>query len=553
MMYNQDFAETDNTTLEDYLRGLRAHRFLVLALTVAGLAAGLFAHSQLTPTYKSTVSVILGPTLVGSANDTPRAPVLEREAEVLTSDSVARQVIDQLDLDVTEPELLSRASVTFLPRSEILDLEISAGTGQEAKDIANAFGQVYVSQAEAADSKLLEDRVAVLEAEQTAALAAVNDAQAEVDRLQDQRDDDIALPASAARDAAISNTDAALSTARTLYNLAVAQEREVRRQLDLAERAVATKVDSARLLRQATEPSIPSGLSRNVLGIAGLIMGLVAGVILAIVLDRLDSTARDEQSVNLALGAGVLAQVPRLPLSARSGSSSLIMLSGAKAGRVQQARESYRRLRSTAQFLASNQAEPGRALMLMITSAFPGEGKSVTSANLAIALAQSGSRVVLINADMRRPSLEPMFGVDSASGLSLFLGGTAEHSLEGLGAIELEQLPNFWLIPAGPTPANPAELLNSPRLKSVLADLESAVDYVIIDCPPVLSASDPLTVAQHVDGVIVVVDSRRTETDDLLQVRTDLENTGSKVVGAVLNRDGRRRGRWWRPDRYTYS
>ncbi len=553
MMYNQEFAETENTTLEDYLRGIRGHKLAVVLTTLGGLLVGLLVFAQMTPTYNASVSVVLGPTRVGSATDAARSPVLERESEVLTSDAVAQQVIDRLDLDTTPPELLATASVSFLPRSEILDLEISASSPEDAAEIANEFGAVYVEQAEAADSKVLNDRVAVLEAEHANALAAVDDTRTEVDRLEEQRQDQLSAPASDARTAAVSDTDAALSSARTAYNLAVTQERNVGQELDEALRALNTKVDSARLLRQATEPSSPSGPTRNVLGLAGLVFGLVSGVVLAIVLDRLDSTARDERSVSLALGSGVLAQVPRLPINARSGKASLIMLSTAKSGRVQQARESYRRLRSSAQFIASNQAESGRGLVLMLTSAFPGEGKSVTSANLAVALAQSGSRVVLLNADMRRPSLEAMFGIENTSGLSLFLGGVADHSLDGLGAVEVDGVPDLWLIPSGPTPANPAELLNSPRFKSVLGELEQSVDFVIVDCPPVLSASDPLTVAPHVDGVIVVVDSRRTETDDLLEVRSNLENTGSKVVGAVLNRDGRRRGRWWQKDRYTYS
>ncbi len=553
MMYNQEFSETENTTLEDYLRGIRAHRLAVAITTIAGLVAGLFLFSQLTPSYKASVSVILGPTLVGSANEAPRAPVLERESEVLTSDAVAQQVIERLSLDITAPELLGSASVSFLPRSEILDLTITSGSPNEAADIADEFGAIYVEQAVAADTKLLEDRVAVLQGEQTAALAAIDAARTEVDRLEQQRLEQLSQPATDARDAAISDTDALLSTARTTFNLAVNRERDVSGQLNLAIRAVNTKVDSARLLRQATVPSAPTGPTRNLLGLAGLIFGLVSGIVLAIILDRLDRTARDERSVSLALGSGVLAQVPRLPFNARSGSASLILLSSAKSGRVQQARESYRRLRSATQFIASNQAESGRGLVLMLTSAFPGEGKSVTSANLAVSLAQSGSRVVLLNADMRRPSVEQMFGFDSSSGLSLYLGGQTDRSLDGLGAVEIDRVPGLWVIPAGPTPANPAELLNSPLLKSTISELEQSVDFVIIDCPPVLSTSDPLAVAPHVDGVIIVVDSRRTETDDLLQVRTNLENTGAKVVGAVLNRDRRRRQSWWRKDRYAYS
>ncbi|MEZ5228708.1 MAG: polysaccharide biosynthesis tyrosine autokinase [Acidimicrobiales bacterium] len=551
MMYNPEFADTENTTLEDYLRGIRSHRLAIVVCALAGLLAGLFVFSQLTPSYKSTVSVILGPTRVGSANDTPRAPVLEREAEVLTSDAVAQQVIDRLSLDTTTPALLTTAEVTFLPRSEILDLEITAGSPEDATDIANAFGEVYVEQAEAADAKLLEDRVAVLRQEQENAVAAIDEATAELDRLQELRADQLAESPSDAQAAAVRDTEALLSTAQTVYNLGVAQMRTVSNDLDVAIRALNTRAPSARLLRQATEPTSPSGPSQNV---RPRRPHLRAGrrVVLAIVLDRLDTTANDEHSVGLALGAGVLTKVPRLPFKARSGRASLVMQSDAKSGRVQEARESYRRLRSSAQFISSNLPEPDQALVVMITSAFPGEGKSVTSANLAASLATSGSRVVLINADMRRPTVEGLFGIDNGSGLSMFLGGVSDQSLDSLGAVEIDGIPGLWVIPSGPIPANPAELLNSPRFKTVIGELRESVDYVVIDCPPALSTSDPLTVAPLTDGVIVVIDSRRTETDDLLEVRSSLENTGAKILGAVLNRSGRRRQPWWSKDRYAY-
>jgi capsular exopolysaccharide synthesis family protein len=174
----------------------------------------------------------------------------------------------------------------------------------------------------------------------------------------------------------------------------------------------------------------------------------------------------------------------------------------------------------------------------MFTSAFPSEGKSVTTSNTAVALAQSGATVALINADLRRPSLERLFGLDNSKGLSLFLAGD-----EVIEPYQPEGIENLWVFSAGPEPANSAELLGSDRLTTLIKQL---------DCPPVLSAADPLVVAPQVDGVIVVVDSRTTETDDLLQVRADLANAGAKILGSVMNRDRRRRGSRWRSRAYSY-
>jgi capsular exopolysaccharide synthesis family protein len=274
-----------------------------------------------------------------------------------------------------------------------------------------------------------------------------------------------------------------------------------------------------------------------------LIAGLLFGTAAAFLVERLDTTARDESDVALALGARVLASVPAFPLGNRSGTSAAIMLSEERKPRLAISREAFRRMRSSLQFASASTGSE----VFLFTSAFPGEGKSVAAANLALALAQSGKHVALVSADMRRPTLERILGVPNHEGLSDFLGGKSEMELKSIDGVE-----NLWFVPAGPPPANPGELLGSVQFETLIKELRTMASYVLIDSPPVLSTADAATAATYSDGVVVVVDSRRTETQDLLKVRDELGRAGATIVGAVLNRTRARRGLFSRRDAYAY-
>jgi capsular exopolysaccharide synthesis family protein len=154
--------------------------------------------------------------------------------------------------------------------------------------------------------------------------------------------------------------------------------------------------------------------------------------------------------------------------------------------------------------------------------------------------------VVLVSADLRRPTLEQMFGMEaSRPGLSDYLAQAAELNAEKVPGID-----NLWLIRSGTAAENPGELLNSDRFEQMVKELEREnVEYIVIDTPPILNTADAVSAARYVDGVIVVVDTERTDTADLLQVRADLERSGSKLLGAVMNRQRSDRGR---RDRYSY-
>lgn len=167
----------------------------------------------------------------------------------------------------------------------------------------------------------------------------------------------------------------------------------------------------------------------------------------------------------------------------------------------------------------------------MITSAVPGEGKTTTAANLAVSYAHEGKKVLLVDADLRKPSLHLMFGQPNLYGLTNLL--TNERPDQE--AIRESYIPNLSLVPSGTIPPNPAEILSSPRLDSLLEEWKRQFDIVIFDSPPTLAITDGLVVATRCDGVILVVQAGKVKLEQVRKAKMNLELVKSTILGVVLN------------------
>ncbi len=548
MMYQDLRTEGNSVSLKDYLNSIRAHRLLILLSGLLGLALALWFTGTRTPSYEAESSVVLGPTMVGSTNENPRAPALEREMAIVGSDIVAEAVaarVPERDVD----QLLEELDVLFVPESEILTIQATDIDPSVAAEIANAFAESYVEFTEQTAIDLVDSERIILVAQSEAALAKVNEFAVELERLdvlQTAIDIDIDISVAARRQESLKiSQDRAI--VQSQYGLALTDSRDLANELAKVERQMATREQSARVLVLAEEPDGPKGPSNGLVLIALTSIALLGGVVAAIVRDSIDITARDESTIATALQTRVLGHIPVLPLQSRRGPGAIVMRSNAQSIGSQRVREAFRRLRSAVQFLSIVQEDEG-AMVIAATSAFPSEGKSVVASNLAVALAQNGARVALVNADLRRPSLERLFDVpNSETGLSLYLAGEAE-----LEPTQIKDVRGLWILTAGPIPNNPAELLGSENFALMIQTLRGELDYVIVDCPPVLSAADPLAIAKHVDGFVVIVDSSTTETPDLVRTEAEITGAGGTLAGAILNRDGQDAGSWLNRGKHSY-
>ena len=189
--------------------------------------------------------------------------------------------------------------------------------------------------------------------------------------------------------------------------------------------------------------------------------------------------------------------------------------------------EAYRTLRNNVQL--SNVDNPVRSLL--VSSASQDEGKSTTLANLGVTFAQAGNRVVLVDCDLRRPTLHKLFGVPNDKGLTSML--LADQS----AALPLLDTPveGLRLLPSGPPPPNPSELLGSKRLETAIARLQEEADLLLFDSPPVLVVSDAAVLARRVDAVLLVVSAGKTKRDQASRARQVFDRTGARILGVVLN------------------
>ncbi|NNF54398.1 MAG: polysaccharide biosynthesis tyrosine autokinase [Acidimicrobiales bacterium] len=540
MVPDNNFVQDDVTTLEDYLAAIRNRKWVVVAVASLVFALAFLATSGGVATYTAEGEVEVGLSPVNSTNDSPAPGNLDLERSKMKGNEISTAVAGQFQasgIPVTAAQLREDIDVSFVPSSQRLDLSFTSDDPEFAAAVVNAFAETYVQRRKAAAEEYYETRINVLlateQAELEKALAAET---ARVELVQEAA----AANTTQARRAQIQIELAEFQDIKNDANRAIAIAKTERNRQELNR---ASLQSAASVILSADTPTSVNGVPRSYILVGSLIAGLLFGTAAAFLAERLDTTARDEEDVALALNTRVLASIPAFPLGNRSGTSAAVMLSEDRKPRLAISREAFRRLRSSIQFSAASTGSE----VFLFTSAFPGEGKSVAASNLALALAQSGKHVALVSADMRRPTLERILGVPNNEGLSDFLGGRTEMELKSVEGVE-----NLWFVPSGPAPANPGELLGSVQFETLIKELRTMASFVIIDSPPVLSTADAATAAAFVDGVVVIVDSRRTETPDLIRVRDELERGGAKIAGAVLNRTRGRRGLFSRRDTYAY-
>jgi polysaccharide biosynthesis transport protein len=290
-------------------------------------------------------------------------------------------------------------------------------------------------------------------------------------------------------------------------------------------------VNSARVPTYPVEPNVP----RN-LGFA-FVLGLTSGVGLAFLLEGLDNTVRTTEQAQAISGLPPLGMIPLGSKTTREGSPSkrLILASSNEAVELithvrpqSQMAESYRALRTS--LLLSHLGAPPK--VIMVTSALPQEGKSTTSINCAVVLAQKGVRVLLIDCDLRRPSIHKTLGMGPRSGLSNVLTGSTTLKQ----AITVAPtLPNLDVLPAGTPPPNPAELLASANMRDVLTELREKYDHIVLDTPPTLSVTDAVVLSPRADAIVLVIRSGSTTKQALRRSRDILMQVNARVSGVLLN------------------
>lgn len=260
-----------------------------------------------------------------------------------------------------------------------------------------------------------------------------------------------------------------------------------------------------------TDPVAPQPLNNFALA---TVAGLVIGAVGAVGREVADHTVRTAEALRVLTTVPVLASVPL--------DRGNPFVSASTSART----EALREVRTQVQCAAAAQS----VKTLAVTSAVPGEGRSATACGLALLFAEAGQRVLVVDAELRRPRLAAFLGREDAAGLSTVLDGTTrlEQVLQPWGA-------GLWLLAGGRTPPNPSELLSSPRMTELVDDVRKRFDVVIFDCPPLLPVTDAAVVAARADGTLLVVRARRTTSAQVTQAVRTLHAVNATLLGCVLN------------------
>ena len=294
-----------------------------------------------------------------------------------------------------------------------------------------------------------------------------------------------------------------------------------------------------------TEIAIPSETAvsprRLTTVLAALFLSTLFGAGLALFLEYLDDTVRSTEDVESLLQLPALAAIPMIDTTQKrrlllvgsaneetegKQNTSLLINSDSRSALA----EAYRQLRTSILLSTAGHAPKS----LLVTSSLPAEGKTTTAVNTAISLAQTGAKVLIIDADMRRPRLHSVFEISNAEGLSTLLSSELSEK-EILDVVQFDESAKLHLLPSGPVPPNPAELIGSEQMANLLRVMQGNFTHVVVDSPPIASFTDGVLVASMVDGVILVVHAGKSSRQVVKRSRQLLQDVGAKIFGVVLN------------------
>ncbi len=290
---------------------------------------------------------------------------------------------------------------------------------------------------------------------------------------------------------------------------------------------------NVRIIDAAIKPLKPVKPNKKMNLILGVLLGLGLGVGITFLIEYMDRSVRKPEDLE-RIGFNVIATIPRIELEKVEEAKKRRFENGKFESRLithidpkSPVSEAYRTLRTNLQFSKIEK----KLRSILVTSAGPKEGKSTTAANLAITMAQVGNKVVIIDADLRRPILHSAFGMTRENGLTNYLAGSLSYE----EMLQNSFLDNLKVVPSGVLPPNPAELLATQKMEDLLGKLQEDFDIVIIDSPPVIAVTDASILSTKVDGTLLVVYAGQTERDAVKRATSMLTSVSARILGIVLN------------------
>jgi non-specific protein-tyrosine kinase len=488
-----------------YLGVLRRRYPIIVLVTVLAVGVAFARSATSTRIYSTSADVlVLDPsrdtTLSGSAGSTD----VGTEIVLMQSAPVTAAVNKKLGARAAE---ISGISIAPVGSTWLVRVTAESASPNVARAAANAYANKYVEirGGQSVDSALSAEKVV---------RNKLNDLQGQLDAVDAQL-------AGQPLNSNLQDQRSALASQISTY-----KEDIDKLQVDSALR----KGVGAQVVTPAGLPTVPIRPTPVRDGLLGLALGLILGLGFAFLAEFLDDKIKSAADIaRYAKGLPTLAEIPTI---GRSGDGRrLVALDDPTSG----AAETYRSLRTSLRLLALRSP----ITTLLVTSAMPGEGKTTTVANLGVTMARTGLRVLVVDLDLRRPQLAEFFGGDNERGLTSVLMGEATLE-EVLMAVPVAAgVPSMAVLPAGPLPLNPSEVMSTDRVGDLLAQLRDEADLIIIDTPPIVPVTDAVVLSPRVDSVLLIVKAGKTRRRHFSKAVDMLGQADAAIVGAVLNDAGR--------------
>jgi capsular exopolysaccharide synthesis family protein len=501
-------AELD---LKSLVSALWRRRLIVaVAATVTTLIA-LALSIRSDPVYSAAADVLVQPRVQTDGISSPdRDPVLT-EIRIMESAPVLTAATRTLGyaptIEIAQPD-----------ESEVVQVIAHERTAQRAADSANVYARAYVDVRRTTVTKELAERITAVQKSYRTTQDAIDTLLAPLDVI----------------DSRIARTSDATARERLqveregIVERITGQRQTLEGQLagytqqlgQLQNASTAIQTSGAEVISAADKPGAPTSPKPKRDAALALFVGLVLGAGIALLVDRLDDTIRVDQIEEIT-GLPILGTIPRSERLAEG----LVHV----GNRSSVPAEAVRMIRTALEFTGLE----GQLKTVLVTSANPSEGKTTLVANLAVATALTGRRAIAVSGDLRRPALHLAFGLSNEVGFTSVLLGTATARQ---AVLPVAGVPNLRVVPSGPPPPNPTEVLASPVARALLSGLVHGADLVLVDGPPLLPVADSLVLCRSVDGVLLVVDTTGgTSRRDLRRALELLNQVEARVLGVVVN------------------
>lgn len=485
---------------------------IVLAVAIAATTS-FFASRAATPLYQTKTTLLVGP---GTQNVNLNSydlyvgqQLAQTYAELVQREPVLKGVVESLGLERSWEGLAGQVSAQAVPNTQLVEIFVVDSDPYRAKVLADAVAQQLILQGPTNPNAISPEQAEFARNQLEDLQVKIEEAQDEVGRLKQELD--------------------ATNSARQIQNLgnqiAVLESKTSDWQNTYSQLLLTQGGSSNALsiLEEATVPTYPISPNIRMNVALAAMLGLVLAVVGAFLVEYLDDTIKTPEDVMRTTNLPLLGAIARI--EGENYPEKLIAATHPLSPTV----EAYRVLRTNIQF--STVDHPAKTIL--VTSPGPSEGKSVMIANLAVVMAQSGLRVVVVDGDLRRPVQHRIFGVSNRNGIS---DAVLQPDIDIQMRLSETGVENLMLLTSGSLPPNPAELLGSERMLNLINELKELVDIVLFDSPPTLVVADAAILGSRMDGTILVNDSGNTRTNEARRAVEELNRARANVLGVVLNR-----------------